>query len=465
MHTTANKVNSKKYGSWLLLASGMLAAVFFLVLFSSVRCEPDDMIISLECRNSSLLQVLWHRYTCYSFRPLYTLGAYLSIGYSQNSQVYPLSIFIFYSLLYLLFIFSIYKLFIEIFSLSFRNAFQKVVLLALSNLFLFSLYFMCSERIEIFAWVSASLIHLLPVVLLFFSAWLIIKKKQRKIDFFLLAITAVLVAGGAEHISAACLAVLLLTLPLLFYSHRKDKTYYQRHKIQWQRAVFFLCFLGLSFAVCITNPGLRLHLKEVHDAQSGFAVTHAIHPSDILGLMLKPYKVLGLFFLILTWVLFTQLFEFYKQPRIKISYFILALGLVLMVSIGSGIFAYHTLSVGRIWFLWDICLVWVISAWLLNSTFLTKTAPVALPIAGWGFFIGLLFFDVRHVPALLHFASAHDRLILDLQKKASGETVVLHDFPKPDLCNQVEPDSDPEKDVNRLFCRFYNIQAKVSLKK
>ncbi|MFI5141258.1 MAG: hypothetical protein ACHQII_02780, partial [Bacteroidia bacterium] len=78
----------------------VLSTLFFLVLFSSVRCESDDMIISLEFRDGSFLKTFLGRYNFYSFRPVYTLGSFVTMGYSNNPANYPLTIFVFYTCVY-----------------------------------------------------------------------------------------------------------------------------------------------------------------------------------------------------------------------------------------------------------------------------------------------------------------------------------------------------------------------------
>src|ERR1039457_6785256 len=116
MPLTANSLNKKILSLAVILIS-ISSVVFFLVLFSSVRCEPDDMIISLEFRDGSFLQAFLDRYNFYSFRPTYTIGSFFTMGYSHNPADYTLSIFAFYIGLYVLFVFAIYKLLQELFSL------------------------------------------------------------------------------------------------------------------------------------------------------------------------------------------------------------------------------------------------------------------------------------------------------------------------------------------------------------
>ena len=136
MLLTANKLNKKTLPLVIILLS-ILSAVFFLVLFSSVRCEPDDMIISLELREKGFLKAFLDRYHFYSFRPVYTLLSFVTIGYSNNTANYPFTIFMFYIAVYALFVFAIYKLLQELFALQNVPIKEKGILLCFSNVFTF----------------------------------------------------------------------------------------------------------------------------------------------------------------------------------------------------------------------------------------------------------------------------------------------------------------------------------------
>src|SRR5437868_4171521 len=90
-----------------LIVMALLSAAFFFVLFYSIRFEPDDMGIGMEFRNSSFMEVFWNKYKYYSFRPVYTLFAFLTMGYSNNTDLYLCSVFAFYVCLYVFFVFTI----------------------------------------------------------------------------------------------------------------------------------------------------------------------------------------------------------------------------------------------------------------------------------------------------------------------------------------------------------------------
>jgi len=421
------------------------------------------MIISLEFRDGSFLKTFLGRYNFYSFRPVYTLGSFVTIGYLNNPANYPFTIFVFYICIYSLFVFSIYKLLQEVFSLQNSSMRQKGLLLCFSNILILCLYFLTTERIEIFAWVSASIIHLVPIVFVLLSAWLIIKE-TKKTDFVLLTIIVAFVAGGAEHIAASVIASLLVIIITLFYNERKNKGFYTQNKPRIIKTVFFLIMLSVFLFICISNPGVRLHYNEVHQQTDGFATHHGLNVFEAIKLFCKPHKLIGLLLLIVFWALFKNTFTATDNVKIKLNYFLITVLCVAGITITASVLAYHTLSVGRIWFAFDVAVFVLLSGCIIKFIASVKTNSIIVYMGAALFLITLVLFDIRHIPALLNFSSQHDKMIYSLQQKTAEETIVLNSLPKPDLTNQVALSPDPNNDVNQLFCRFYNIKAKVSVK-
>ena len=459
MPLTASSLNKKILSPAVILLS-VLSCIFFLVLFSSIRCEPDDMIISLELMEKGFVSAFLDRYHFYSFRPVYTLCSFVTIGYSNNTSNYSFTIFIFFTAVYALFVFAIYKLLQELFALHNVSRKEKGMLLCFSNIFIMCLYFLTTERIEIFGWISASIIHLTSIVFVFLGTWLILKQ-VRKIDYVGLAIASAFIAGGAEHISAS---IILSSMVILLLQAKKYKEFSSLNKNHIRKLFFFTLMLSLFLGICISNPGLRLHYNEVHQQQDGFAMQHTTNVFETIKLFCKPYKLIGLIFLLVCWMLFQNVFNAYRAVRIRLSYFSIALCCTILVSSALSIFGYHTLSVGRVWFATDVALFVLLSACIIKFLLSLKINATILYSGTAVFCITLVMFNVRHIPSLVNFSSEHDKIISSLQQKSNEETVVLESFPKPDLINQVELSDDPNDQVNQLFCRFYGIKAKVSVK-
>ncbi len=351
----------------------------------------------------------------------------------------------------------------ELFSLKGLSLREKFLLISFSNILIICLYFLTTERIEIFGWVSASIIHLVPVVFVFLSAWLIIKQTKTT-DYVLLGIAAAIVAGGAEHIAASVIASIVAMLLILFYNKRKDKQFYQENKKQIRKAIFFAGSLALFLIICISNPGVRLHYNEVHQSADGFAAHHDMNVLEAIKLFCKPHKLIGVVFLFIFWMLFQNVFNVTKTFKIRLSYFLLIICCVIGVSSAASIYAYHTLSIGRIWFVLDVSIFVFLSVLISRGINKLKTNSILLYAGATLFIVTLGLFDVRHIPALINFSSGYDASLRYMQQQDSTKTVSLTQLP-PDLTNQVTLSDDPNNDVNQLFCRFYNIQAKISVKK
>jgi hypothetical protein len=321
-------------------------------------------------------------------------------------------------------------------------------------------YFLTTERIEIFGWISASIIHLVPIVFVFLSTWLIIKQ-QKTTDYILLMFSAFFIAGGAEHIALSTIVSVFVLASIIFFVHKKNKEFYKEHKPQFIKAAFFFLLLSICFAFFIYNPGTQIRYQQ----ENNFVQSHAsLYSTNLFSLLGKPHKIIGLLFLVIFWMLFKNTFQI-KSPSVKLKYFITATIVVLVITSLLSVFIFNTFSIGRIWFVFDISLFVLLSASIIKFIDQLKINTGILHAAAGIFLITLALFDIRHIPALLNFSSQHDKLIYSLQQKSAEEIIVLQNFPNPDLTNQVVLSADSNNDVNQLFCRFYNIKAKVSVKK
>ncbi|HWY39058.1 MAG TPA: hypothetical protein VNY73_10900, partial [Bacteroidia bacterium] len=227
-----------------VILSSLLCAGFFLVLFHSIRFEPDDMITSGQLNNNSLIDLLINKYYSTSFRPLFIVTSFFTIGYKTIDVTYYFTtVFVYFVAVYLLFVFSMYKLLKEIFSLAVSGVKEKLLLLGFANLLFTCLYFLATEKIEIFGWYCCSTIYLWPVSITCFSAWILVKRSQRKTDFILLFTCALLIAGGAEHVPASVIAGITVIITLLFFEKGKDKSFFVENKGFIRKTIFFTSVL------------------------------------------------------------------------------------------------------------------------------------------------------------------------------------------------------------------------------
>ena len=423
------------------------------------------MNTSLQLQSSGLLDLLITKYNNTSFRPLFIVTSFFTIGYhAVDANQYLNTVFVYFIFVYGLFVFSINKLLIELFSLQQIETRQKFLLACISNLLFTCIYFLTTEKIEIFGWYCCSTIHLFPMAIGCFSAWLIIKKQKSKSDFVLLFMGALLIAGSAEHVPASFMASGGIVLLMLVLEKRNNRNIFKEHKTKLTKLYFFGGVLLVFFLLFITNPGVWLHYEGAQNMVRHEGQQNKTQAFDFLKMFAKPAKLIGVFILASTWFLFCGIFN-PQEKKINLKYFIVAFMAVAFVTAITSLFAYKSLPVGRIWFITDVALFVVISALSVKFISERKMDKASLFVSCGLLTASMLTFTIRHIPNLLRFSAGHDKIVSYLRQQDSGKVIVLEKFPLPDLSNQVVLSEDPQVGENQLFCKFYNIKAKVSVKK
>jgi len=426
-----------------------LSICFFAVLFFSIRCEPDDMITALKFRNQSFSQIIYNDYYFNLFRPA-ALVSFFSVGYSANPDLYPYSILSLFLFISSVFVFSTYKLIVEIFNLNLPSLKEKTTLVCISILFFTSLYFLTTNRIEIFGWMSAFITHFIPITFIVFSAWIIIKKTNSIGGFLCLTIAAFLIGGSAEHIT---LFVLLAIAPLVFSIKLKNK-----------KLLYFTVVLFCVYLISVITPGTLYRINTTNEYISSHSSSQIVSPLYFIQLFFQPYKIIGVLLLLFSWLIFVKTTNLQQSFTIRWCYFFLPIITSLIIAIAVAGFIYKSFSETRLLFIVDFALFVFITALafklvpkLQNIRFLSPSLTIFSIVV-------LLFFCFRHIPRLRCFANKHDETISYLKQQPSNQVITIQAFPDSDLTNQALMYSDPDNEENLLFCRFYNIKAKVSVK-
>ncbi|MGZ3894200.1 MAG: DUF6056 family protein [Bacteroidia bacterium] len=431
-----------------------MSAVFFLVLFHSIRFEPDDMITSATLTGSPLCDVFVDKYHSTSFRPLFILTSFFTIGYQTTDALhYNLTVFVYFIAIYFLFVFSSVRLLKEIFSIHATSLKEEALLWSFANLFFLVLYFFTTEKIEIFGWYCCSTIYLLPVSISFYAASVLLRNEKRRSDFVKLFLCAQFIAGGAEHVPASIISAISVILIMLLIEKKTDR-------VIFLKTVFFTVALLIFFLLFVTNPGVWNHYSDTqHDAQK---VGNKLDLFDAFIMFCKPAKLIGILLAVITVVLFSSHFKSFPKEKIKLRYFIAALGVIKIIALATGAFAYNSFTLGRIWFVADVAFFVFVCAAVFKYVPTIKSLRAGL-VSAAVLSVVILIFGARHIPPLVKFSSEHDKIIHELRQQRSSP-VILKSFPYPDLTNQVRLSPDTNNAENQLFCRFYGISAKVALK-
>ncbi|HTA62472.1 MAG TPA: DUF6056 family protein [Bacteroidia bacterium] len=427
-----------------------LSVAFFAVLFFSIRCEPDDMITALKFRNQSFSQIIYNDYYYNLFRPE-ALISFFGVGCSANTDLYPYSILSLFLFMSNVFVFSTYKLISEIFSVNLTAAKEKITLICLSILLFTSLYFLTTNRIEIFGWMSAFITHFIPVAFIVFNAWVIIKKTNSLLDYLWLTIAAFIIGGSAEHITPS---VLLAITPLLFSLKFKNK-----------KLLYFTAVLVCVYLVSVITPGTLYRINTTNEYINSHPPTSQIvSPVYFIKMFFQPYKIIGTLLLFVSWLVFIKIINPQGSFTIRWRYFLLPIITSLIIAIAVAGFVYKSFLETRLLFIVDFALFIFINALAFKFADKLKISRFLLPSLTAASVVVLLFFSFRHIPRLQYFTNKHDETISYLKQQPNNQVVTIQAFPDADLTNQALLYSDPENEDNQLFCRFYNIKAKVSVK-
>ena len=426
-----------------------LSVCFFVVLFFSIRCEPDDMITALKFRNQSLSQIIYNDYFYNLFRPS-ALISFFSVGYSANPNLYPYSILSLFLFISSVFVFSTYKLIVEIFNFHLTTTKEKTALVCISILLFMSLYFLTTNRIEIFGWMSAFITHFTPVAFIVFSAWIIIKKTNSIVDYLWLTIAAFLIGGSAEHITPS---VLVAIAPILLSAKFKNKKF-----------LYFTVVLTCVYLISVITPGTLYRINTTTEYINSHPSSQTLSSIYFFKMFFQPYKIIGVLLLFVSWMVFVKTINPSQSFTIRWRYFLIPIITSLVIAMLVITFVYKSFSETRLLFIVDFALFVAINVFALKFAHKLKDIRFLLPGLTIASMVVLLFFSFRHIPRLRYFANKHDETISYLKQQSSNQVITISAFPDSDLTNQALMYSDPENEENLLFCRFYNIKAKVSVK-
>lgn len=419
------------------------------------------MTVAIPFRNSNIFEILQARYFHESFRPVYPILSFFAFGYSENTELYPYSVYVVYSMIWIFFVYVLYRLLEEIFLTEQQARENKFLRVCLAQLLFVALYFLTTSKVEIFGFMSVAFIHMVPVIFILFAVLLLIKKQQRKTDYAFLFISAFFVAGGSNQLGGMTLAmaggVALLA--------RINKHNLFSQKATRSKLIFFCSVLSVFFILFVTNPGMQKHYEyeQAFVAEYNHSFYHKTWGT--LKNFFSVWKLLGAFILIITLQAFSGGHENIRIPKIKLSYFFISCMLAVGASAATCWLAYSELMTGRVWFAADVSIFVLLCAIVLKNHAKLVWANKMLAGGMISLSLVLLVFDGLHIPRLLHFSQVFDKTISGLQQEEANQVIELPPFPDSDLSSQAYFSDDPDFPTNLQFCEFYHIKARIAVKK
>lgn len=456
-------MKNKNILPFVIVLTSVLSALFFLVLFSSIRCEADDWAAGINFRTNSLFETYKNTYWLDTLRPISILLSYLGVGITNNTNYYPITILLLFISVAGLFVYFIYKLLQQVFTFDMQTPFSKLLLFCFSILLVMSLYFITTNRLEIFGWMSASINHLVPIVFVFFAAYILLKE-YKKSDYLYLSICVFFIGGAAEHIAASVIAVIAVCSFLFFYNKPNKRDLFRQHKAFFVKLIFFGALLSVFFLFTAITPGAWLRYNNTQQYVKVHSPERSLEVLNTFKLLIKPYKLMALAFLFFVWVFFVKTFSFRLKINVHWKYLVASLVAVTITTSVFSVFCYNTLKIDRMWFVFDATAFIIISILILQFISDKKLRDIFTYLGAVYVLSMVVFFDARHMPALYHFSTEYDKIISYLQKQKGGEVAIVDSFPPHDLVTQARLTSDPEDSFNVAFCKFYGIKAKIIVK-
>jgi hypothetical protein len=445
---------TKKCGIVFVLLSALLSLFFFAVLFSSTRFTLDDFTISLAIREGSFVSALkWYYYNS----SLRTTAMFLSwpvLG-GSDSGTFVMKGFIYYFLLLIFSTYVIYKIITELFLEENPIGKEKILLTAFSFIQIAGVYFLCSDRIEIFGWITSSMVHVVPVMVALFAFWIVIKPKSKQTDYILLFLSAICIGGSAENMVAVVFLTGFIFAGNLWLRKRKDKFLAESENKKLQKAIFFISILMVFFCFVFTNPGTLIRIQEVKQ----MSVNNYWHDGDFFKFMFKSHKLLGILLTTVSWMLFPFLFKS-GSKNFSVKSALIVFSIALLVTAITSKVTYNCFWITRMYFVVDAALYILVISLTIKYSSKIKGYKFIIPTGSVICLALLLWNDVRHVPPLLRYASAYDQMITDLQKMKEDE-VATYQLPDADLVCPISMSEKPNDIRNKEFYRFYGIKAKV----
>ena len=227
--------------------------------------------------------------------------------------------------------------------------------------------------------------------------------------------------------------------------------------------MFFTAVLICVYLISIITPGTLYRINTTNEYISSHS-SQILSPFCFIQLFFQPYKIIGVLLPLFSWLVFVKTTNLKQSFTIRWRYFFLPIITSLIIAIAVAGFVYKSFSETRLLFIVDFALFVFINALVFKLLPKLQNIRFLLPSLTIVSVVVLLFFSFRHIPRLRCFANKHDETIGYLKQQPSNQLITIPAFPNPDLTNQALMYSDPENEENLLFCRFYNIKAKVSVK-
>lgn len=441
--------------SWLkvgLWATAFSFVLFYLILAYNNRIASDDLYFVTNLSNDGFF------------------GSILRFKYNQRLTSHLLYNLIFVcntdlkSLHWQLFFFHIASITGILLSVKYlmRNCF-KVLLnfpvskgdtLLLSALFTGALFFFTFQLNEVWFWSIASVIHLIPLIFIFFGIGHILQKKAKLSSFVLIFMSFLFVGGASETIALSVIVLLSVSVFTFAISKSISKSYRKMipHLITALMATSFL-FL---FNILSGNSTNRITFESMQNNSS-----YIYSLPDFLGSFIQIKNLVFLLFLFLFFILGNQ---FYKKGLQLKGYFnrktvilvILSLSLITLATFAPLYYVFDSLGPQRAWspFGAGIVTFLIVFSFYLGNRKNIKQTNVLYFIAPMLVTAAILFYVFRQTPIVFEYSRAYDKRtesLLELNRNGQKDPVGVAPLPSSGMLINSRLETSPDGWHNEML--------------
>lgn len=337
--------SSNKIVFFLLWTSSLIFGVFILMLAFNVRLPGDDLILLIDFTKDGWLD------SVVNFRSNVRWTSILLCNTiflpNKNLATIHWNLIVYYFVLFSALV-SVFSFFLRTILLRFDKALLSLkdrVLLAF--LFCITLFFSTSAISEVWFWMSASTIYLVPILFFVLGFSHLLSKKNTLLTYLIISISFLYIGGAVENFA---LITLFLLLSLFVISFKKNK-YVELKSIRGK------IILGIAALLVFLIKNLagskirhRFHYEmaseyNVRQNEIGRIVDKIVEPSNVIVILClliavilgAIYRERGLSF-----------FKFKLRRIVIISGILLAI--IMCITFSPLFFTFHNLGPERAWF-------------------------------------------------------------------------------------------------------------------
>ena len=438
-----------KTGLWLTSVSFIL---FYLILAYNNRIASDDLYFVTNLSRDGLFESVMN----FKYNQRVTSHLLYNLIFVCNTDLRSLhlQVFFFHIATITGFLFSvkflIHKCFDDLlnFPISRENAFL------LSSLYTGALFFFTFQLNEVWFWTISSVIHLVPLIFIFYAAGVIIQKKSKSSSFIFIFLAFFFVGGCSETVA---LTVIVLLSFCIFVVGISKNSYKKINQIIPQ-LITALVATSILFLVNIlgSSTNYRVAFEGVQNSS-----LYIFSFQEFFGAFMQFKNVVFLLFLPLFFLLGNRFFKKGLELKTRSNWktatmVILVIFLVMIATFSPLYFVFDSLGPQRAWTPFGTGIATFLigfSFYLGNRTKIVRSKALSFVASGL-VTMAILFYITRQTPVVFKYSRAYDQRtewLLELNRSGQKDAIGISPLPSSGMLINSKLEKTPDGWHNEML--------------